>query len=217
MPTGNYEIQGKKLPSVTTIINRFKNATGLIIWSNQLGLKGLNYFDELKKAGDTGTALHDLAELHILEKDYELPEDPIAIHCFQQFIEWWESLDCEVIWTEKKYTSKKLNVGGCPDLLVRKFNVEKNKDEIILVDFKTSKAVYPDMLIQLSCYKSLIEENDNIEIDRAVIVRFPKDDDETEIKKFFTEDFAVGLKQFKLLRKAFDLDKDLNKILKGKK
>ena len=211
MPTGNYEIQGKKLPSVTTIISRFKNATGLIIWSNQLGLKGLNYFDELKKAGDTGTALHDLAELHILEKDYELPEDPIAVHCFQQFIEWWESLDCEVIWTEKKYTSKKLNVGGCPDLLVKK------DGKYILVDFKTSKAVYSDMLIQLSCYAELIKENDNIEIDRAVIVRFPKDDDETEIKKFFTEDLAVGLKQFKLLRKAFDLDKDLNKILKRKK
>ena len=211
MPTGNYEIQGKKLPSVTTIINRFKNATGLIIWSNQLGLKGLNYFDELKKAGDTGTALHDLAELHILEKDYELPEDPIAVHCFQQFIEWWESLDCEVIWTEKKYTSKKLNVGGCPDLLVKK------DGKYILVDFKTSKAVYSDMLIQLSCYAELIKENDNIEIDRAVIVRFPKDDDETEIKKFFKDDLAVGLKQFKLLRKAFDLDKDLNKILKRKK
>ena len=211
MPTGNYEIQGKKLPSVTTIINRFKNATGLIIWSNQLGLKGLNYFDELKKAGDTGTALHDLAELHILEKDYELPEDPIAVHCFQQFIEWWESLDWEVIWTEKKYTSKKLNVGGCPDLLVKK------DGKYILVDFKTSKAVYSDMLIQLSCYAELIKENDNIEIDRAVIVRFPKDDDETEIIKFFTEDLAVGLKQFKLLRKAFDLDKDLNKILKRKK
>ena len=211
MPTGDYIINNKKLPSVTTIIGRFKNAIGLIIWSNQLGLKGLNYFDELKKAADTGSSLHDLAELFILKKEYELPDDPIAIHCFQQFIEWWKSLDCEVIWTEKKYTSKKLNVGGCPDLLVKK------DGKYILVDFKTSKAVYSDMLIQLSCYAELIKENDGIEIDRAVIVRFPKDDDETEIKKFFKDDLAVGLKQFTLLRKAFDLDKDLNKILKGKK
>ena len=217
MPTGDYIINNKKLPSATQVIGRFKNAMGLIIWSNQLGLKGLNYFDELKKAGNTGTSLHDLAELYILEKDYELPDDPIAIHCFQQFVEWWYSLECEVIWTEKKYTSKKLNVGGCPDLLIRKFNVEKNKDETILVDFKTSKAVYSDMLIQLSCYAELIKENDGIEIDRAVIVRFPKDDDETEIIKFYKEDLAFGLKQFKYLRKAFDLDKDLNKILKGKK
>lgn len=211
MPTGKYELKGKKLPTTTQVIGRFKNATGLIIWSNQLGLQGLNYFDELKKAGNTGTALHDLAELYILKKEYELPDDPIAIHCFEQFIEWWESLDCEVIWTEKKYTSEKLNVGGCPDLLVKK------DGKYILVDFKTSKAVYSDMLIQLSCYAALIKENDGIEIDRAVIVRFPKDDDETEIKKFFKDDLAVGLKQFTLLRKAFDLDKDLNKILKGKK
>ena len=46
---------------------------------------------------------------------------------------------------------------------------------------------------------------------------FPKEDDDTEIKDFSKEDLAVGLKQFKLLRKAFDIDKDLNKILKGKK
>ena len=211
MPTGNYKINNKKIPSVTTIIGRFKNATGLIIWANNLGLNGLSYFDELKKAGNTGTALHDLAELYILNQEYELPDDPIAVHCFEQFVEWWDSLDCEVIWTEKKYTSKKLNVGGCPDLLIKKDN------KYILVDFKTSKAVYSDMLIQLSCYAELIKENDGIEIDRAVIVRFPKDEYETEITKFFKEDLAVGLKQFKLLRKAFDLDKDLNKILKGKK
>ena len=211
MPTGDYIINNKKLPSATQVIGRFKNAMGLIIWSNQLGLKGLNYFDELKKAGNTGTSLHDLAELYILEKNYELPDDSIAVHCFKQFVEWWDSLDCEVIWTEKKYTSKKLNVGGCPDLLIKK------DGKYVLVDFKTSKAVYSDMLIQLSCYAELIKENDGIEIDRAVIVRFPKDDDETEIKKFFKDDLAVGLKQFKLLRKAFDLDKDLNKILKGKK
>ena len=117
----------------------------------------------------------------------------------------------KVIWTEKKFISKKLNVGGCPDLLVKK------DGKYILVDLKTSKAIYSDMIIQLSCYAELIRENDGIEIDRAVIVRFPKDNDDTEIRKFTKEELAVGLKQFKLLRKAFDIDKDLNKLLKGRK
>ena len=117
----------------------------------------------------------------------------------------------KVIWTEKKFISKKLMFGGCPDLLVKK------DGKYILVDFKTSKAMYSDMIIQLSCYAELIRENDGIEIDRAVIVRFPKDNDDTEIRKFSKEELAVGLKQFKLLRKAFDIDKDLNKLLKGKK
>ena len=53
MPTGNYELKGKKLRTTTEIIGRFNNALGLLIWSNQLGLKGLNYFAELKKAGNT--------------------------------------------------------------------------------------------------------------------------------------------------------------------
>jgi len=211
MPTGDYILKDKKLPSVTTIIGRFKNATGLIIWSNQLGLKGLNYFDELKKAGDTGSSLHHLAELHIKGEDYELPEDPTVLHCFNQFLEWWDNLTCEVIWTEKKFISKKLMFGGCPDLLVKK------DGKYILVDFKTSKSLYQDFVIQLGSYVFLVEENMDIEIDRAVIVRFPKDNDDTEIRKFTKEELAVGLKQFKLLRKAFDIDKDLNKLLKGKK
>ena len=117
----------------------------------------------------------------------------------------------KVIWTEKKFISKKLMFGGCPDLLVKK------DGKYILVDFKTSKSLYQDFVIQLGSYVFLVEENMNIEIDRAVIVRFPKDNDDTEIRKFSKEELAVGLKQFKLLRKAFDIDKDLNKLLKGRK
>ena len=208
MPTGNYLLKGKKVPSVTTIIGRFKNATGLIIWSNKLGLKGINYFDELNKAAEAGTSLHDLAELHIKGEKYQLPEDPTVLHCFNQFLEWWNNTNYKVTWAEKKMGSKKLEVGGCPDLLV---------DGKVLIDFKTSKAIYSDMIIQLSAYAELIRESEGIEIDKAIIVRFPKEDDDTEIKEFSKEDLAVGLKQFKLLRKAFDIDKDLNKILKRKK
>jgi hypothetical protein len=208
MPTGNYLLKGKKVPSVTTIIGRFKNATGLIIWSNKLGLQGINYFDELNKAAEAGTSLHDLAELHIKGEEYQLPDDPTVRHCFNQFLEWWNNTNYKVTWTEKKMGSKKLEVGGCPDLLV---------DGKVLIDFKTSKAIYSDMIIQLSAYAELIKESEGIEIDKAIIVRFPKEDDDTEIKEFSKEDLAVGLKQFKLLRKAFDIDKDLNKILKRKK
>ena len=117
----------------------------------------------------------------------------------------------EIVWTERKMGSKKLEVGGCPDLLVKK------NGEHILVDFKSSKAIYYDHIIQLSAYAELIKESEGIEIDKAIIVRFPKEEDDTEIKEFSKEELAVGLEQFKLLRKAFDIDKDLNKILKRKK
>lgn len=117
----------------------------------------------------------------------------------------------EIIWTEKKMGSIKLECGGCPDLLVKK------NGEYILIDFKTSKDFYGDMLIQLSAYSELIRETQNIVIDKAIIVRFPKDDDKFKVKEFSKKDLAMGLKQFKILRRAFDLDKELNKLMKRKK
>ena len=208
MPTIDYLVNKKKVPSTTQVLTRFKNATGLIIWANNLGLEGKRYHDELKKAGDIGTELHTLGELHIKDEYYELPEDQTVKNCFNQFLEWWENSNYQVTWTEKPYASKKLLFGGCPDLLV---------NENILIDLKTSKAIYSDYIIQLSAYAELIKEVDGVEIEKAIIVRFPKDDDQTEIKEFSKKDLSVGLKQFKLFRKAYDLDKDLNKLLRGKK
>ena len=208
MPTIDYLVNKKKVPSTTQVLNRFKNATGLIIWANNLGKAGLDYFEELNKAGTIGTKTHELGQYHIENKPYDLPTDPQVLNCFNQFLEWWDNSDYKVTWTEKPYASKKLLFGGCPDILV---------NGNILIDLKTSGKIYNDYIIQLSAYTFLIKEVDNIEIEEAIIVRFPKDDDQTEIMKFNKDDLAKGLKQFKTLRKAFDLDKDLNKILTKKR
>ena len=207
MPTVDYKIDNKKVPSVTTILGRFKNATGLLIWANQIGLKGQLYQDELKKAGDIGTALHDLAEIHIKEEYYELPQDEKVRNCFNQFLEWWDNNNYKVTWTEKHFCSEKYLYGGTPDLLV---------NENILVDFKTSKGIYSDYLVQGSAYAKLIEENENRKIDKFIICRFPKDNSQTEIKEFSKEDLDNAFSYFKLLRKAFDLDKQINKLIKTK-
>ena len=207
MPTVDYKIDNKKVPSVTTILGRFKNATGLLIWANQIGLKGQLYQDELKKAGDIGTALHDLAEIHIKEEYYELPQDEKVRNCFNQFLEWWDNNNYKVTWTEKHFCSEKYLYGGTPDLLV---------NENILVDFKTSKGIYSDYLVQGSAYAKLIEENENRKIDKFIICRFPKDNSQTEIKEFSKEDLDNAFSYFELLRKAFDLDKQINKLIKAK-
>ena len=42
----DYLVKNKKVPTsfTTQIISRFKNSTGLIIWANNLGKAGLDYF-----------------------------------------------------------------------------------------------------------------------------------------------------------------------------
>jgi len=118
----------------------------------------------------------------------------------------------EVIWTEKTFTNKKLNVGGCPDLLVKK------NGKFILVDFKSSKKIYGDHLIQLGAYSELIKLEDNIVVDEAIIIRFSKDVEinKPQIKKFTKKDLALGLKQFKKYRQCYETEKSINKVMRRK-
>ena len=204
----NYKVDGHKVPSVTKILGRYKNATGLLIWSNKLGLEGKSYHAELNKAGDIGTALHELAELHIKGEYYELPDDPVVQECFNKFKDWWSEQEYEVTFTEKSFCCRKYKYGGTADLLV-------NGDT--LVDFKTSKAVYDDHLVQMSAYKFMIEEQDGIEINKAILARFGKETDDFEIREFSKSDLNKGFKYFKVLREAFDLDKQVSKLTRKAK
>ena len=118
----------------------------------------------------------------------------------------------EVIWTEKTFTNKELNVGGCPDVLVKKHG------KYILIDFKTSKKIYGDHLIQLGAYSELIKLEDGIVVDEAIIVRFPKDKEinKPEIKKFTKKDLALGSKQFKKYSECYETEKLINKVMRRK-
>ena len=210
MPTIAYKIDGKRVAGVTTKIGRYKSADSLLYWAWQCGINGLDYREEKNKAGAIGTDLHNLAEEYIKGNEPKVSQDPIVHSCFQQFLKWWNNFDCEVVWTEKTYTNKKLLVGGCPDLLVKKDN------KYILIDFKTSKKIYGDHLIQLGAYTDLIKLEDNVDVDEGIIVRFPKDDDKTEIKKFTKKDLALGRKQFRKYNQCYETEKDINKIMRRK-
>ncbi len=204
----DYKVDGKKVPSVTTILGRYKNATGLLIWSNKLGLEGKSYHSELNKAGDIGTDFHELAEKHITNEYYELPDDPVVQECFNKFKDWWTEQEYEVTFTEKSFCCRKYKYGGTADLLV-------NGDT--LVDFKTSKQVYDDHLVQLGAYKYMIEEQDGIQINKGILARFGKETDDFEIRNFTKSDLNKGWKYFKLLREAFDLDKEVSKLTRKAK
>lgn len=208
-----YKIKQTVVPSVTTILSRYKNSIGLIIWSNKLGLEGKSYHSELNKAAEIGTNLHELAQSHIEKTEYELPDNEITQNCFDKFLTWWGefSNEHEVIFCEQSFTSKLYEYGGTADLLVKK------DDEYILVDFKTSKSIYPDYLIQGSAYRQMIEEKYNYKISKFIVARFGKDSDEFEAKEFNTDQLDLAFEYFKTLRTAFDQDKALNKIMKEKK
>ena len=205
-----YKINKKIVPSVTTILNRFKNSTGLIVWSNKLGLEGKSYHQELNKAAEIGTNVHELAQQHIEGIDYELPRDETVLNCFYKFIRWWDeySKDCEVVFCEQSFASRLFQYGGTADLLIKKNN------DYIIVDFKTSKSIYSDYVIQGSAYKQMIEEKYDFKINKFIVARFGKESDDFEIKEYSLEKLDYAFEYFKTLRKAFDQDKSLLKIIK---
>ena len=63
MPTQPYfNKAGQRLPSVTTIISRFKESGGLIHWAWNLGREGQDYRQVRDEAADAGTLAHAMIE-----------------------------------------------------------------------------------------------------------------------------------------------------------
>ena len=56
---------GNRLPSVTTIIARFKESGGLLYWANQQGLEGKTLDQARAEVTTPGTLAHKAVEDHI--------------------------------------------------------------------------------------------------------------------------------------------------------
>ena len=69
MPRVPYKIDGVRVTGATTIISRFKDSEALKIWSNNLGLKGINYFEELKRVQTLVLLFTIMLNLTLLKKN----------------------------------------------------------------------------------------------------------------------------------------------------
>jgi len=74
MPTprkGYYNAEGKRLPSVTTVIGKWKDSIeGLLGWANKCGMEGKHHRDVSGDAADSGTLTHLMVEKWI-EKNWK--------------------------------------------------------------------------------------------------------------------------------------------------
>jgi hypothetical protein len=162
MPTHLYkDTDGKRVPSVTTIISRFKESGGLLYWANQAGLDGKTLDEARRPAADAGTMAHLLVEAHI--HGQELPElvgeaDVIAkAHAaFNAYLRWTKLTNLEIHHTEVPLVSAVHKFGGCLDAI----GVAKAMDTgLALIDWKTSNSIWSDYLYQLAAYALLWNEN----------------------------------------------------------
>jgi hypothetical protein len=142
MPTpkaGYFLKDGTKVPGTTTICGAYKDAGGLIHWAWQQGKQGLNYLETRDKAGTLGTSVHSQIEDR-LNKDGRLL---------------WPGLDhITVIEQEIQLVSEVERYGGTIDAV----GVD-GEGRYVLLDWKTSKGLYPNYQMQLAAYKNIWNEN----------------------------------------------------------
>ena len=144
--------EGKRLPSVTTVISKHKDPGGLIHWAWTEGVEGRDYRKTRDAAGDIGHTVHDLVEQFISTgEDPDLFEEPEAVGmAFGSFQRWLECMKIEIKHTEVSLVCECHQTGGTPDAIG-----VLPSGAYVLLDWKTSGSIYPDHLVQVAAYKHL--------------------------------------------------------------
>ena len=121
-----------------------------------------NHYKEVQtEALDIGSAVHDLIERHIKAKiegvavpfvmTEELPE--AVKNGFEAFLSWESENVIRWIESEVKICNHEKGYAGTLDAIAELKAIKKRPQGIYLIDFKTSKAFYPEYALQLGAYK----------------------------------------------------------------
>ena len=132
-------------------------------------LESGNFRAQSGKAADAGTLAHDLVEMWIHAKKGErlrlaklTPKQLAATYkytvevktkahsSFQGFIDWAHQWKLTVVSTEEKLVCNEFRYGGTIDCVARIGSGRSR--QLVLLDWKTSKAVYGDYLCQVAAY-----------------------------------------------------------------
>ena len=199
---------GSVVPSVTTIINRFKDSGGLIWWAWNEGKAGRDFRDTRDKAADSGTIAHLMVDAEIRGTTWTAPADidegvlARAEQAFGNYREWRRQTSLEPVESELRLVSEKHRFAGTLDAMLI-------SGRLSLGDWKSSNGVYPDYLLQLAAYGLLWEENFP---DRPIeggfhLLRFAKD--APDFAHYHFGELSIAARAFLLMRELYDLDKVL--------
>lgn len=204
---------GRTVPSVTTIIGRFKDSGGLLYWANKAGLEGKTLDEARAPSATAGTMAHSLVEAHLMgNPEPQLTGDADTVskarHAYISYLKWEAMTHLEIRYAEVPLVSEKYRFGGRLDAI----GVVGN--ELVLVDWKTSNSVYADYLLQLAAYQILWEEAypEHAIVGGFHLCRFAKEEGDFGHHHYPRLDKEAVA--FLKMRELFDLVKDIEKRVK---
>jgi len=159
--------QGIEYPSVTGMISKTSDKTGLEIWKKNIGEQVANHI--FKESGKLGTLVHEAAESY-LRNDLSIGKGLLLNGHFNQLKPLLEKIDniraCEI-----GLYSDNMKLGGTSDCIA------EHQGVLSIIDFKTSrKRKYKSMeqlqgyFIQATCYALMWEELTQERIERIVVM-----------------------------------------------
>lgn len=203
---GYYLRDKTRVPSVTTVLGRFKDAGPLMYWAWQCGIDGKDFRQERDRAADAGTLAHGAVEAWVKRQDFAFTGDPSVVEraqkAFGAFLEWADQTKLLVDRTELPLVSEKYGYGGTFDAILL-------GTKRAMGDWKSSNGVYGEYLAQLAAYGQLWRENFPEEpIDGGFhLLRFDKTHGDFTHK--WWGDLDAGWQYFLRLREAYEYDKEL--------
>ena len=163
------------------LIDKFES--GVIINRGTIETAKKEYRRIAGEAADIGTEIHEWVSDWILGKKPEMPENEKVVNGITAFLKFQKQHKFKWLESERLVYSKKHNYAGTLDAIAKEGN------NLVLVDFKSSKAIYDDMRFQVAGYQIAYEEETGKKIDKRMIIRFGKEDGEFEVREL-NEDAA---------------------------
>lgn len=197
----SYEYNNKLIPRVTRIIDAVMNRDYLISWAVSIGKYA--YYAEKEYATSIGSKVHALIEYYLesggQDKEHEYyrkspKQAPIIERAYNNFKDWFEHL----VNTGNKFELIGLEIPViCPYYAGTLDCLARINGAVYLLDFKTSKKISYEYLVQVCAYKWIIDNGfapGLPHIDGVGIIRVDKELDKNEeifLNSFIPEQSAL--------------------------
>ncbi len=115
-----------------------------------------------------------------------------ALWAFMAWQDWWKASGLRPVFVEQMVWHAEHRYAGTMDLLAR-----DESGDLVVVDFKTSKAIYAEAELQTAAYAYAIEHMGHGKVSRGMIVRLPKTEKDPAFETRDVEDLAACFETFK--------------------
>lgn len=187
-----YSVEGKELPSVTSVISEMWVKRQLIKWKLRVGEKAANRISRVTSS--FGSACHKIVANYLDNDKIDDPSSEKVLRAIERWKKWWHEQDLKVIATEQMIHNK--DYAGTVDLIA------KDKDgKIYILDWKFGRGLYASYLIQLGAYYRILKDKEKEYKFQGLLVRIDPDKDEIETKEILEHELVKHWEVFDRLYK----------------